>query len=79
MRKLGKLKILSYFFIGILIILTIYSIIVGAMTDKAGFGGLGYSVASAFLSIPIAIGNAISGTIGAFGKMIEHYLNPLNW
>lgn len=78
MRKLGKLKILAYFFIVLLLALSIYFIIVGAMIYKAGFRGLGYSVASASLSIPIAIENAISGTIGAFGQMIEHYLNTLN-
>ena len=79
MRKLGKLKILAYFFIAFLVGLTLYSVIEGIMTDTAGFGGLGYSIGAAFLQIPIAMANDISGVITSFGKLIEHYPNPMNW
>lgn len=79
MRKLGKLKILAYIGIAFLVGLTIYSIIEGILTNSAGFGGLGYSIAAAWLSIPVAIGNGITSWINDFIKLVGHYLNPLNW
>ena len=75
----SKAKIVAYAFIIFLVGLTGYSLVEGIMTDTAGFGGLGYSVGSAFLQIPISIADDISGAITAFGKLIEHYLNPTNW
>ena len=75
----SKAKIVAYAFIIFLIGLTGYALVEGVLTDSAGFGGLGYSVGSTFLSIPIAFANDITGAITAFGKMIEHYLNPINW
>ena len=79
MKKLGKLKFVAYTFIASLIFLTGYALYEGIINDTAGFGGLGYSVGSAFLQIPISIADDISGAISAFGKLIEHYLDPANW
>ena len=76
---MGKLKNLVYFFIAFLVGLTLYSVIEGIITDSSGFGGLGYSIGATFLQIPIAMANDISGAITSFGKLIEHYLNPMNW
>ena len=79
MKKLGKLKYVAYAFIAFLVALIGYALVEGVLTDTAGFGGLGYSVGAAFLSIPISMADDISGAIQSFGKLIEHYLNSLNW
>lgn len=79
MKKLDKVKIVAYAFIGFLILLTGYALVEGILTEKTGFGGLGYSVGAAFLQIPISFANDISGAISSIGKLIEHYLNPMNW
>ncbi len=76
---MGALRYVGYAFIAFLVFLVLYSIIEGIITDSSGFGGLGLSVGSAFLSIPIAIANGIAGIIQSFISLIEHYLNPLNW
>lgn len=76
---MSKAKVIAYFFIFVLVALTGYALYEGIITDTAGFGGLGYSIGSAFLSIPIAIANDISGAITSLGKLLEHYLNPVNW
>ena len=76
---MGKLKILAYIGIAFLVGLTIYSIVEGIITNTSGFGGLGFSIGAAWLSIPTTIGNGIAGVFSSFFKLIQHYLNPLNW
>lgn len=73
------MKWLAYAGAVFVIRLSLCAVVEGTITDKAGFGGFGYSIATSWLSIYTNWHRKFfTNLISSLGKVMTHYLAPSN-